>query len=89
MKPTAFGIIAAMMILILFIGGFRYADKPKMEVCTYIVREDDTLWNLSKKYCPNEWDLRKWQWEVQKLNDLCDNEFLIIGRRIKILKEVK
>ena len=89
MKPTTIGMIAFLIIIILLAGAFRYADKPEMKVCTYTVQKGDTLWSLSRKYCPNEWDLRKWTWEVQKLNHLTTDEYLLPGAQIKILKKVK
>lgn len=81
--------IILLISLILCAVGFRYSDKPKTEIGTYIVQSGDTLYDIAKKYCPKTMDWRKWAWEVQKLNNLFDNEYLIPGTEIKILKETE
>ena len=85
-------IIAMVAVLVMVIGvaaGFRYADKPEMEVVTYRVEIGDTLWGLSEEYCPNEMDPREWIYEVRKLNELANDDYLLPGVEIQILKEVQ
>ena len=85
-------VIAMVSVLILVTGvvaGFRYADKPEMRVDTYRVEIGDTLWKLSSKYCPNEMDPREWIYEVRKLNELANDDYLLPGVEIQILKEAQ
>ena len=77
------------MILALIAVGFRCAEKPELYESTYRIEKGDTLWSLATRYAPGTMDLREWMWKVQKLNNLPDNEYLMPGAEIRILKEVK
>lgn len=51
---------------------------------SYIVQPGDTLWGISRDYCPENVDCREWIEEVQILNDI-QGGVIYPGQRITVL----
>jgi LysM repeat protein len=49
----------------------------------YHVADGDSLWNISLKYLPKDYDVRKMIFEIRELNDMEDS-YIYAGETIKI-----
>lgn len=81
-------LIVAVSVLIL-----NYAFQPTMDGIewqeeTYIVMSGDSLWAISKEYCPEGVDCREWIEEIRALNDLPDSN-IHPGQTLIVLAPVK
>ena len=81
-------IFLVIIIAVICAVGFRFGDKPEMIEATYTVKKGDTLWSIAERFCPDTMDKREYVWNVQKMNGLPDNEYLLPNAEIKILIEV-
>lgn len=54
----------------------------------YTVQSGDSLWSISRGYCPDNVDRREWIDAVQEINDLQD-AIIYPGQRLIVLAPVK
>ena len=54
---------------------------------THTVKRGETLWSISKLYCPESVDRKEWISEVKQLNDIGDN--IYEGNEIIVLVEAE
>lgn len=85
-----FTVFIALILLMIFIGlgiAFRpvYVEAGSTEVKyeTVMVESGDTLWDIANRYSDKTTDLRKFIYEITKLNNINGSE-LIPGQEIKI-----
>ncbi|MBQ6906201.1 MAG: LysM peptidoglycan-binding domain-containing protein [Clostridia bacterium] len=88
MKETiVLGLLGLLMILLLI----EIAISPTLDDVvwcedTHIVRHGETLWSISKLYCPDSVDRREWIDEIKQLNNIGDT--IYEGEEIIVLVEV-
>ena len=66
-------IIFLMIIVIIVMYLTMLPPKIKWEQQKIIVSEGETLWSISKKFCPESEDRRKWIYKVKNLNNTNGN----------------
>lgn len=49
-----------------------------------IVKENDTLWDIASKEVNNKTDIRKYIYEIKKLNQITDSGTLVPGSTIRL-----
>jgi LysM repeat protein len=78
-----------MLVLSIGVMGFRFVEKDVEFIETeeeYIVREGDTLYDISEDYVDNSVDIREYVFELKKYNKI--ESMIYPGQKIKLL-EVK
>ncbi len=71
---TAIAAIIA-VTLILYACSFAYC-RTNYEVCEFTVSEGDTLWGIAELYTDGSVDIRKYIWEIKKLNGMGTAELM-------------
>ena len=90
-KPTLAQAILMLIVAIIITITFascskEYVDTRKgvdYNTFEYTVTEGETLWTIAEEYCPEDMDIRKYIYEVEKLNDITAE--LSIGQTIILL----
>lgn len=72
---TLMVLLLAAVVLVVSILLLNWVFQPTMDSIewretTYRVQEGDSLWAISRDYCPGSVDRREWMEEVQALNGL-------------------
>lgn len=81
------GLIAILILLALFNMALSPTiDDVAWREDTHTVRRGETLWSISKLYCPNSVDRREWIDEIKQLNNISDT--IYEGEEIIVLVEV-
>ena len=60
----------------------RVYSKSEIEYVSYIVDNGETLWDIAEKNNPDDKDIRKVVYEIQKYNNIGSS--LSVGQEIKI-----
>ena len=90
-------IIAALILgVVVLIGSIlllNWAFRPTMdgiewEETIYRVQAGDSLWAISRDYCPDGVDRREWIEEIQALNNL-DDSTIRTGQKLTVLAPVE
>lgn len=86
-------LILGALIVVVSVLILNYAFQPTMDGIewqeeTYIVKSGDSLWAISRDYCPEGVDCREWINEIQALNDLPSSN-IHPGQRLTVLAPVK
>lgn len=89
-NDTLLMLLLAAALVVTSILVLNYAFQPTMDAVewretTYRVREGDSLWTISSKYCPGGVDRREWIDEIRELNGL-DNCIIYPGQELTVLK---
>ena len=75
-------------ILLLNVACEPTIDKAEWAEETYRVKEGDSLWAISGKYCHGGVDRRDWITEVQELNGMEDS-IIHPGQKLTVLAPIK
>ncbi len=90
MKKEVLSYILIFMVVLSFgVMGFRFVEKDIEFIETeqeYIVREGDTLYDISENYVDDSVDIREYVFELKKYNEI--ESMIYPGMKIKLL-EVK
>ena len=86
---TLIASVAAALIISLFVCHvFFYVPKierTEWEEVTHKVKYGETLWDISKLYCPGDVDCRDWIEKVQEINGI--GSTIYVGDRLTVLVE--
>jgi len=80
-------------IVLVFCLFFAVSHRDKFEVVetfSYVVSENQTLWDIANEYKPDGMDIREYVYELRKANDL-DDAIIYPNQELTILrmKEVR
>lgn len=79
-------LLAVFMLISIFAYSFlnigKVYSKAEIEYTTYIVDNGETLWDIAAKNNPDNKDIRKVIYEIQKYNNIGNT--LSVGQEIKI-----
>ena len=83
---AAVAIVAALTLAggIGYYVGSHHDQQEVVEVTTYEVAENETIWDIAKTVTDNEHDVRRTVYSLQQLNGLDNNCTLQPGQKIKI-----
>lgn len=86
---TFWGVLFCVVIVVVSILALNYAFLPTMDRVEwreelYTVERGDSLWTISRKYCPDNVDPREWIDEIRVLNRLPDAT-IYPGQRLIVL----
>lgn len=86
-------LLLAAAIIATSILALNWALRPTMarvewHEALYTVQSGDSLWSISRGYCPDNVDRREWIDAVQEINDLQD-AIIYPGQRLIVLAPVK
>lgn len=88
-KKRAFLSLLIITLLLLFMLNLCFPTNivtgtQQTKFITYRVEDGDTLWSIAEKYNFSDKDIRETIYEINKINQLGKNEYLIVGETIKI-----
>ncbi len=88
-KKRAFITLLIITLLLLFMINLCFptnivSGTQQAKFITYRVEDGDTLWSVAEKYHFSDKDIRETIYEINKVNQLGKNEYLIVGKIIKI-----
>ena len=63
--------------------GVVHAAAPAVPPRAVVVQPGDSLWSLGQRYAPAGTDLRRWVFEVERLNDL-HHAALVAGEELRV-----
>lgn len=81
-------IVAALIVSLIVCSAFCYVpkiDRVDWEEVTHKVKYGETLWEISKLYCPADVDCRDWIEKVQEINGI--GSMIYVGDRLTVLVE--
>ena len=81
-------VLIAACFLVLALVGRPTMDRVEWREETYRVQSGDSLWTISREYCPDEVDRREWIDAVQTRNGLTSS-FIYPGQRLTVLVPVE
>lgn len=81
-------VFLVLCILVLNLACGTTMDKAEWKEETYRVKEGDSLWAISGKYCHGNVDRRDWIAEIQELNGLEDS-IIHPGQKLTVLAPIK
>lgn len=87
-KALVLSIIVTLMVALLICYAFCYVPKierTEWEEVTHKVKRGETLWEISKLYCPDDVDCRDWIDKVQEINGI--GSTIYVGDRLTVLVE--
>ena len=82
MKKMIFVFMA--IVLLCGWGGNASMATERATLKSVIVKENDTLWDIASKEVNNKTDIRKYIYEIKKLNQITDSGTLVPGRTIRL-----
>lgn len=90
---TLTAVLLLVVFLIICILMLNVACEPKIDKAewkeeTYRVKEGDSLWAISGKYCHGNVDRRDWIAEIQELNGMEDS-IIHPGQKLTVLAPIK
>lgn len=85
---TVLIVLAIISVLILNFACQTTMERVEWEEEVYRVQSGDTLWALSRDYCPENVDRREWIEEIQSLNGLTSS-FIYPGQNLTVLAQKK
>ena len=77
-------LIATVIIIMLLVWTSPGKTSQEWQVEDFYISKGDTLWKIAESYCPDDMDIRKWIYEVEKLNNRQTTD-IYEGEVIKIL----
>lgn len=80
--------LVAVSILLLNVAGRSTMDTVDWQESTYVVQPGDSLWAISRQYCPDSVDCREWIDEVQALNRISGG-LIYPGQNLTVLAPVE
>lgn len=80
--------VVVVCILVLSLAGRSTLDRVEWHEETYRVRSGDSLWTISRDYCPENVDRREWIEDVQSRNGLTSSD-IYPGQRLTVLVPVE
>jgi hypothetical protein len=80
--------LIAVCILVLNVAFGPTMERVEWREETYRVQSGDSLWIISRDYCPENVDRREWIEEVQALNGLTSS-FIYPGQQLTVLAPVE
>lgn len=80
--------LIAFCILVLNVAGSPTLDRVEWCEETYRVQRGDSLWTVSRDYCPENVDRREWIDKVQSLNGLT-SDLIYPGQELLVLVPVE
>lgn len=87
-KTLVLSIIVTLMVALIICYAFCYVPKverTEWEEVTHKVKRGETLWGISKLYCPDDVDPRDWIEKVQEINGI--GSTIYTGDRLTVLVE--
>lgn len=81
-------LLAAISILVLNLAARPTMDAYDWQESTYVVQSGDSLWAISRQYCPDGVDCREWIDEVQALNRI-NGGIIHPGQCLTVLEPVE
>lgn len=81
-------VLIAVSFLVLALACQSTLDRVEWREETYRVQSGDSLWIISRDYCPDNVDRREWIDEVQQRNGLTSS-FIYPGQTLTVLVPVK
>lgn len=81
-------VLIATCFLVLALVGGSTMDRVEWREETYRVQSGDSLWIISREYCPDNVDRREWIDAVQTRNGLTSS-FIYPGQRLTVLVPVE
>lgn len=86
-------ILAVTVMLGVTAGNYMYEnsikDKQPIQTYSYIVRENDTIWNIACNLSSSKDDVNKIEYDILKDNGLLKNPDIVPGQIIKIRTSYK
>lgn len=77
--------VCLLSVIAFFILIFSANTKvAALSTAVYTVQQDDTLWDISVKFAPDDIDIRRYKNEIKKINDLEDT-IIYPGQKLIVL----
>lgn len=73
--------LSILLICILFVSNSYGYEEKKYD--TISIKSGDTLWDIAKQYCKSG-DIRKYIFEIRKINGLSGNSIIYAGDELRI-----
>lgn len=87
-KALVLSIIVTLIVAVIICYAFCYVPKierTEWEQVTHKVKRGETLWEISKLYCPGDVDCRDWIEKVKEINGI--GSTIYAGDRLTVLVE--
>ena len=81
-------VLVVCCVLLLNYMGLSTMDEIEWREEIYSVQAGDSLWSISRAYCPDKVDRREWVEEIQALNGLSGSS-IHAGQQLIVLAPVK
>lgn len=80
---TLIFLVLAIIVITIINSSKAHGSQYSQTYKEYYVVEGDSLWNISKKFIPEGYDIRRMIYEIKKANDMEDG-YIYAGKTIKI-----
>ena len=84
--PAVLCLLALIVAAVLLLNAVLVPTMSRVEWQreTYRVKSGDSLWTISRDFCPDNVDRREWIYEVQSINGLTSS-FIYPGQQLIVL----
>lgn len=86
MRKILIAICVSCLMIFAYYVFINQRQAKALNTKIYTVKDGDCLWSIATENAPSGTDVRKYIYEIKKLNDL-DNVNLQVGQKIAILED--